>query len=511
MFHGSVTKRFLLVAGALFLVLTGPTSGAEKLCDHDVVLDAQGRLLPWTSYDRIVKGSMEFIKHCPTHPTKFGDDPWYLITSKLNEDGTFFRNQNNQGSNTYYAVETLARYYAYSGDRAALDPVRRLVDRVLSYHTPNDWAWPRAPRTQDDTPDGEYADEWSEVDKICMVGYADVRFYRLSGERKYLDAALGIAETVVQHVTDGDAAHSPLPFRVNLKTGEVLDPYTANMVAPVMFFDILIELGHTGSGEYPAKRDLLWHWIMQYPVANDRWSGYYEDVKSDADNLNQQLPLETARYMMRHPERDPEFRRHVPALLAWVRDRFGRTKQYGATSIREQDGCFKEMSSHTARYASVVAQWYGFSGDPKDREEARAAFAAAAYSAFSKYSQGDRAINYVGLGYVSPWFSDSYFDYLPHILDGMAELPDMAPEDADHLLGSTAAVTEVAYGPKRIEYRTAEPTGAETLRITFKPRVLADGKPLDPAAWQYGEFRGVPGVLHVRRDNARHIVIEANE
>ena len=29
------------------------------------------------------------------------------------------------------------------------------------------------------------------------------------------------------------------------------------------------------------------------------------------------------------------------------------------------------------------------------------------------------------LGYLDPWFSDSYFDYLPHLLSGMADLPEM--------------------------------------------------------------------------------------
>ena len=59
------------------------------------------------------------------------------------------------------------------------------------------------------------------------------------------------------------------------------------------------------------------------------------------------------------------------------------------------------------------------------------------YSAYSKYSKDDVAVNYVGIGYVNPWFVDSYFDYVvTHFLEGMAELPEMAPADADHIIGS---------------------------------------------------------------------------
>ena len=96
------------------------TWAADKLCDHEVVLDKDGRLLPWTSYDNVIKWSMNYIKHCPTTPTKFGDDPWYLVTSKLTAKAEFIRNQNCQGSHAYWGVETLTRYYAYSGDAEAI-------------------------------------------------------------------------------------------------------------------------------------------------------------------------------------------------------------------------------------------------------------------------------------------------------------------------------------------------------------------------------------------------------
>jgi hypothetical protein len=37
----------------------------------------------------------------------------------------------------------------------------------------------------------------------------------------------------------------------------VLDPYTAHMVAAVLFFDELVRLGETANGVYQARRDLL--------------------------------------------------------------------------------------------------------------------------------------------------------------------------------------------------------------------------------------------------------------
>ena len=508
----SIPIRNFLALAALLALAVAPCFGADKskLRDHEVVLDKDGRLLPWTTYDDVLKRSMYFIEHCPTVPTKFGEDPWYLVTSKFSIQGEFLRNQNCQGSHAYWAVEALIRYYAYTGDEQAIPPVKRILDRILDFPSPADWAWPNVPATQDDSPDGEYTDEKTEPDKVCLTGVAYLKFHKFTGDAKYLKAARDIADTIVARAGTGNETKSPLPFRVNRKTGEVMDPYTSDMLSPVLLLDELIQLGETGQGKYQVTRDQLWKWIMDYPVKNNRWSGYYEDMVNNYNNINQQTPMETARFMMRHPEMDPDYKTHVPALLNFVRDRFGKSKRFGATSIKEQDICFQEMSSHTARYASIAAKWFALSGDPAWREEARASFALVTYSFYNRFSKDQAAVNYVGVGYGPPWFTDSYFDYLCHIQDGMAELPDMAPADADHILGSDSIIKKVKYQPGQIEYTTFESRGNEVLRTTFKPKsITADGKELAADAWSYGDYHGVPGVLRLRRESGQNIVISA--
>jgi hypothetical protein len=486
-------------------------ASAEKILDHEVLLDAQGRLLPWTSYDHIIRWSLNFIKECPTRPTKFGQDPWYLITGKFQVDGNMFEKitkQNNQGHDAYWGLETAQKYYAYCGDDDVFRPVRLLLDRLLYYHTPADWVWPNVPRTQDDTPDGEYTDERSEPDKICLVALAYLDFYRWTGEKKYLQAAKKISNTISRHIVAGDRAHSPVPFRVNLRTGTVLDEYGTNMIALVKLFD---QISPYCTAEektlYQEKRTRVWRWILKYPMVNNHWSGYYEDVVSNHLNCNQQTPMETARYILQHPEIDPDFRQHIPALLDWVENRFGKTRHFGAISIREQDSCFKEMSSHTARFASIAAMWYGVTGDSAYREKARAAFALATYSAYNKYSTGEKAINYVGIGYDQPWFCDSYWDYVSHYFDGMAELPDMLPENEDHLFYSSSIILAIQYSLDMITYQALNPDGRELLKLTFTPVVLADGKELDRSKWSFGDYRGTKDVLIIKRNGIKRIEI----
>jgi hypothetical protein len=217
--------------------------------------------------------------------------------------------------------------------------------------------------------------------------------------------------------------------------------------------------------------------------------------------------METARYILRHPELDPDYKLHIPALIDWVENRFGQTRHFGAISIREQDSCFMEMSSHTARYASVVALWYGVTQNPHDREEARAAFALSSYSAYNEYSHDSLAINYVGIGYTDPWFSDSYWDYLSHYFDGMKELPEMLPEHENHLYYSSSVVTDISYSAREIRYATFDPNGAEMLKLTNPPKVFADGKPLPKSQWKFGDYGGVSNILQIWRVNETRISV----
>lgn len=499
-----------LTTGLLFFILFISAQAAEKIRDHEVVLDSTGRLLPWTSYDRIIRASMNFIESCPTHRTRFGQDPWYLITGRFSAEGTFQEGnvkQNCQGHDAYLAMETGKKYYAYTGDQDVFRPVRLLLDRLMYYNTPSDWAWPHIPRTQDDTPDGEYTDERSEPDKICLVALAQLNYYQLTGEKKYLKAAREITRTISRHVSPGDAEHSPVPFRVNLRTGETLDDYGSNAIAFVKLYDRIQPYSDENEKMlYRLKREMVWNWILKYPMTNNRWSGFYEDVVHRPFNLNQQTPMETARYILQHPEIDPDYRTHVPALLDWVESRFGQTRHFGAVSIREQDSCFMEMSSHTARFASVAAMWYGISGDELFREKARASFALATYSAYNRYSQDDKAINYVGIGYTAPWFCDSYWDYVTHFFDGMAELPEMLPENENHLFYSSSLIRSITYG-NSITYQAADPEGVELLKLTFEPEVLSDGKPLDPLSWSFASFRGTANILRVKRSGTMDVEI----
>jgi len=491
----------------------GPENPAypQRILSHKVIMDKDGRLQEAMPLDSLLLLSMRFCTECPTTVTPSGESlPWYLVTSQLQDDGSFMENQNNQGGNFYFAMESFKRYYAFFGDGRALDPCTRLIERMRSYLTPSSWYWGNMPRTQDDTPDGVYDDAWGEPDKMSMVALGCIGYALFTGKAEYYSFAEKIAERLFREITPGDSLHSPIPFRVDLETGEVIDPYTSNWIFAVRLADELLKRGTSLDREKVSKaRKTLLDWIISHPVKNGYWSGYFEDVHTGwYDNINQFSPLETARYFLEHSEEDSRYAPIAMDLISFVRDRFGVVTRYGARSICEQDVCFSEMGSHTARYASVLAKAASLKGDASLMEEARASLCLASYSACNSFIGDSLAVNPTGIGYTNPWFSDSYFDYMTHFLYTFPFIPTLIPERGDHMFDSSCLIREIDYKKGNISYTPADKEGVQRLTVGFVPEVFQGGKPLPASQWSYGTYLGREGVLTVRHESGETISIK---
>ncbi len=448
---------------------------------HEIVLDEQERLEAWTSYGRVVRLAMDFIKNCPIEPAN--GLPWYLQYSCFWIDPlrpTIW--PDNPAGKFAWAVTTLLRYYPYSGDASHIQIVRNMLDRLWEYRTPGNFAWPDVPYASAHPgtgiyfgarADGEYA---TEADKVAQVGRAYVDFYELTGEKKYLEIGRRCAEVLAEKMRPGDETHSPLPFRVGVRDGNVIEEYTAHMVPAVRLFDELIRLGE---GNFRGARDQVWAWIENQPLKNNLWKGHFEDIRLDPGNENrdQLSPLETARYILENKDQFPGWKGLVKGLIDWVTENLGGHPFFTAIPVHEQKFCYFPMGSHTARFACLSALYAEAADDPAYRERALRSFNWASYMA-----NEDGTVT-VGVDrpdyYNQCWFTDGYFDYVPHFIDGMAAMPRCAPTDTDHMLRSSSVVQEIVYKPYQVSYRTFDAGGIQKLRLTFQPvQILADGKPL---------------------------------
>ena len=504
------------LALSLFIPTTiGSLTAAEyvnaQLPWHKPVLDSQGKLLAWfepeknRGYDKVLKLGWDFIEHKVPKDTRHGTGlKIYLINSVFHpETLQGFNWQHNPAMVFASFVDSLMGWYPYSGDEEAVRAVREMLDHQLAHGaTPLDWKWPGVPFATncDDQPDyGRCIQNMPhefyggiETDKVAELGVGYTLFYEMTGERKYLDAALRCADALAAHVRPGDEEHTPWPFRLDARTGVTLagEEYGGNVAASERLFDELIRLKAGDTAKFQEARDMAWKWLLNYPLnrssrAWNKWTGYFEDVAKNTENVNQMSPTMTAYYILTREDPaavSPRWTDQVGRLLDWVRQRFGRGPYFGAWAIDEQGtpdgrGCCSRagLSSHTSRWAAINAMYYEKTGDAQAREDAFRSLNYATYFAGS-----DGRISCCGLDFGDPyWFSDGYSDYLRHFNWAMGAAPEFAPVGEDHLLGSTSVVQRVSYGERSLKYKTFDSSATEVLRLSFKPvRILAGGAPL---------------------------------
>jgi hypothetical protein len=511
-------------------------------------------MLPWykpdvpgAGYVHVVKLASEFIKSGTPVDPKTGKK-LYLVTCCF--QGPHIRGQEDfdkglTGENwphnpaCVYAglVQGLVLdYRVFSGDNSYTGVVREMLDWQIEHGTtPSDWPWPNVPYASSDPFETEYygATKWEydgmrgdglhgiEPDKVGELGIAYLKFYEVTEEIKYLEAAIHCADALagnIRNIADDPSPFaettvnkSPWPFRVNARTGVVISEYTSNVIEPVRLFDELLRIApRTGLDRekiqtYAKARDIAWNWLFSKsgPMKTYIWNGYFEDVPNDPQCANrlQITPLETARYLIKNPGLDPEMGSSVPALINWVGSAFATE---GMDAIKEQTWCYEPMGSHTSRYASLCALWYEYTGDKKYKDLAYRFFN------FASYMTYENGVVAVGPEWPGSWFSDGYGDYIRHFMEGMAAVPEWAPAGEDHLLKCSSVVQHIEYKPGVISFNSFDDAGVAVLRISFQPKaVWAGSKKLSKQTdagkegwtWTPLDQGGVVRIKYSRNDN----------
>ena len=540
-------RHLLVWLTAASLLAQGRRFVNAQLPYHEPVVDRQGKLLAWyepeknLGYDRVLRLGWDFIEHKVPLDTRTKTGlKIYLINSVFDDNtlqGVYW--QHNPAMVYAAFVDGLVAWYPYSGDEEAITAVRGMLDYQLAHGTTRaDWNWasvPFATACDDQTDYGHCIQNLPaefyggiETDKVGQLGEGYALFYELSGERKYLEAALHCADALAKHVRPGDDDHTPWAFRVDARTGITLarEEYGGDVASSARLFDELIRIHEGDSAAYQAARDTAWNWVLKHPLnrgskAWDKWSGFFEDVPYGTDNVNQFLPDLTAYYILSREDpatADPEWLSHVGHLIDWVRLRFGRGPFFGAWAIDEQGtpdgrGCCSRagQGSHGGRWAAINALFAERSGDGQAREDAYRSMNYATYFAGS-----DGRIACCGADFHQPfWFSDGYADYLRHFSWTMGALPDLAPVGENHLLRSTSVIQKVSYSPHRITYKTFDSAGTQVLRLNFKPsKVIVENSGLqersDLSAPGFTVEGAAPGdyVVRVRQAGGSDVVIE---
>ena len=513
---GSVSRRRAAAAAVVFLtvlaasVLQARDGVNAQLPWHEPVVDSQGRLLAWyephknQGYDKVLRLGWDFIEHKVPNDTRTHTGlKIYLINSVFDDQTLQGNNWQHNPAMVYGSfVDSLMSWYPYSGDEEAVRVVQGMLDYELAHGTtPADWNWPNVPfaTSCDDQPEyGRCIQDMPrefyggiETDKLGELGTGYVLFYEMTGDRKYLTAALHSAEALAGHARDGDAEHTPWPFRVDARTGQVLagEEYGGIITSSLRLLDELIRLHEGDAAAFTRTRDMAWKWLLHYPLrrgpAYDKWSGYFEDVPKNTNNVNQAAPTYTAYYLLTRPNRaaiDRDWANHVGHLIDWVRTTLGSGPFFGAWGIDEQGapplyhGCCSRagLGSDTSRWGAINALYYEQTGDAQSKENA---FRSLNYATY--FTAADGRVSCCGEGFGGQyWFSDGYSDYLRHFNWAMGAVPQWAPVGENHLLRSSSVVQKVDYGERSVDYRAFDKEATEVLRLNFKPARITAGDAL---------------------------------
>jgi len=519
---GALAKDSGEVTGTSGTIVT-----SEILQYHPIQTDADNNIIPWvcgdpaTSYDRVIRLVWGFWKDMEVDSNGLRYYMNHQVWKPEHDPRGLGGDQLNM------ALSSWTLLYAYTGDAAVIDNMRYIADEYLARSLSSgsdawpDISYPYNTAVHSGRYDGDMilGPGFTQPDKAGSFGYELVNLYKMTGQRRYLESAVKIASTLARHTQPGDGNDSPLPFKVNAKTGEVgilkgsqsggvevKSSYTTNWTGTMQLFSELVRLKQGDTVLYQKAFDLLLDWMKAYPLQTNKWGPFFEDVPGWSDTQINAVTF--AMYTMEHPGQFQSWKADARRILDWAWKELGNKDwaKYGVTVMNEQTAYRVPGNSHTSRQASMELLYCEKTGELETQTNAIRALNWATYMVAedgrNRYFHDD------------VWLTDGYGDYVRHFLRAMAASPELAPADADHFLGTSSVVTRIVYEPNVVSYSLFDPSSEDVLRLTARPRrVTVNGKPLDEVpsppgvGWTWEPLaRG--GMLRLRHNEGRTVRVE---
>ncbi len=521
---------------------------------HKIILNEKDQsIFPWystdpgTAFDFVVNKIWDFWSGMRTDRNGL---PYYMNHQVWRPD---FNDRRGIGGDQFQmALSSWNLYYAYTGNEAVKEEMKFIADYYLTHSlSPSDAAWPDLPYPYNTLIysgiyDGDMVigKGYTQPDKSGSLGLELVKLYKMTStksypnitNKRYLDAAIKIANTLADHVVAGDENNSPLPFKVNAETGETgrllstsgdgqpeqMSSYTTNWSGTMELFLQLAGLKAGNSEKYLKAFNTILAWMKKYPLKNNKWGPFFEDVPGWSDTQINAITF--AQFMMNHQEYFPSWKTAVKGIFDWVYEVLGNRgwEKFGVIVINEQTAYRVPGNSHTSREASAELQYAALSGDQSVVKNAvRQLF----WATYMVDSDGKNCYPNDEI-----WMTDGYGDYVRHYLRAMASWPELAPADKIHLLSSASVIQLVEYpsdfnkftmhesevsndGKSLIRYRTYDNISTETIRMPVKPgkvtvnqKAVPETDDVNTDGWNWKQMK-TGGLLTIRHQSGNNILV----
>ncbi len=373
---------------------------------------------------------MNFYQRCPAERGY----PRFVLATFLDGDWTPIPDRTDSIPATQNGMGVLS-YLKFHEFRGRRDPKYLRTAQAMGDYlvketlTPDSGAYPKFTRStgkRDQFPQaadcGSQADRPHEIepDKGGIAGYALALLSDALGEHRYLEQALQNARVLAANQQDGDAAHSPWPFRADHRNGEGRGPVSGNMTYILRLYDALLSQGYE---EFSLPRRSLWNWIRRHQIPNAAADGslfaqFFEDHDTPT-NRTAWAPLNLARYLLERRELlDPDWQADSGTLIDFVRGSFTH-EEFGIAVCHEQDEDRQAWGGINSTYGAVLALYAKATGSAPLAAEARQALDFTLYSIDELGRPRDLSVNPVPGG----WQEDAHTDVIHNYVDALRAFP----------------------------------------------------------------------------------------
>ena len=515
---------------------------------HDAVEDKFGVIAPWYNgqngqLDLRVRIAAETLKRYPwTDAAKaVAAAPEYVFSGawSISPEGAITIPPINDwangdlGQRAAYVLSGLVDYYRYSGDPAAIAHITHTADALIDYcQTPPDHAWPGflisvptkgKPYGRCD-PHG-----FIQLDIVAEVGLPLLWTYQITGEKRYFETAKHWGDVFAEKCNRTPGA-DPWGRYANPEDTPWKDNKMTGGVAFILYFlDELIRLGYTGKDNAivearDAGRAYLRDVLLPNWLAHDTWGRNYWDWPAAVQLEN--VTKFACRYMMDHKDYFPNWRTDARNVLSLFLNRTsvdpasGGEVYSGAWAFPESSGCCGRSLWYGPMEVAVAFAQYGVEADSEwGRELARRMQILATYDIHETGVSEDNIDG--GQIVCGGWFKIAHPMALKHVLSTIAWLPEyFGPSRENHIVRSTATVTNVIYDDGLIRYKTfdAPKRTVTVLRLAFQPdSIMANGRPLrtrkqlDANGYVLKALSNGDFIVSIRHDGATQITIRGDD
>jgi maltose/maltodextrin transport system substrate-binding protein len=234
---------------------------------------------------------------------------------------------------------------------------------MLEGSAPADWTYGSVPMS--------HHPKVFQVARGGMAGMAYLDLHAATRDRTWLDAATRIAGALKKNqLPDGR-----WPFRVDPRTGKVLEDYTSDQAEAILLIDELVR--NHGREDLKETLDKAVRWMLENPCRTYQWQQQWDDVGTAKpyENLSWYDTALFIEYLLRHATPQNRYEAVARALSRYIEDQFVEWEPVGnqiTPGVREQYRCYPIIDWHCAHYVRVCMRFHARTQEDVWLKKARA-------------------------------------------------------------------------------------------------------------------------------------------